>query len=364
MNNEVNNEMNRTNKSRYKVDKKMLSRVGFALTATALIDFIIQNGVGVICKLYFPAIFAYKYFSLILMIVSLYMIAIPIGLLILNSVIKANESAEDKRIGFFEMILWCVVAVPMMYIGSYIGQIINTVLNTVIGAPSSSSLGEFIASLPLWLVFLIVVVLGPFMEELLFRRGVTEALRPWGWKMAVIIGGVAFGLFHQNLEQFFYAAMVGALLGYIYLYTGKLRYSVIIHMFINFIGSFVPTVISRISYSEEQFEAFVASYEQYMAQLGEGATELPTEAIQELYAAMAKVLPGLMLTLNYTGMIYGLIGVGIFVFFYFRRRFHFKSAERVIEGEYIGDTVFLAPGVLAFVIVSLAFIVLRIALTR
>ena len=201
MNNEINNEMNRTNKSRYKVDKKMLSRVGFALTATALIDFIIQNGVGVICKLYFPAIFDYKYFSLILMIVSSYMIAIPIGLLILKSVIKANESAEDKKLGFFEMVLWCVVAVPMMYIGSYIGQIINTVLNTVIGAPSSSALGEFIDSLPLWLVFLIVVVLGPFMEELLFRRGVTEALRPWGWKMAVIIGGVAFGLFLDILLE-------------------------------------------------------------------------------------------------------------------------------------------------------------------
>jgi membrane protease YdiL (CAAX protease family) len=54
---------------------------------------------------------------------------------------------------------------------------------------------------------------------------------------------------HGNLSQFFYAFGLGLLLGYVYARTGKLRYSIGLHMIINFMGSFVGILILRLSES-------------------------------------------------------------------------------------------------------------------
>jgi hypothetical protein len=59
----------------------------------------------------------------------------------------------------------------------------------------------------------------------------------------VIMCGLVFGLFHGNLYQFFYAFAVGALFGYVYMQTGQLKYSVIMHMIMNFMGGFLPLLI-------------------------------------------------------------------------------------------------------------------------
>ena len=46
-----------------------------------------------------------------------------------------------------------------------------------------------------------------------------------------------FGLFHLNLFQFFYAFGLGLMFGYVYMRTSQLRYSIVMHMIINFNGS-------------------------------------------------------------------------------------------------------------------------------
>ena len=63
---------------------------------------------------------------------------------------------------------------------------------------------------------------------------------------AVAVSSVAFGLFHGNLYQLFYATGLGFVLGYIYAKTGKLRYTVAIHMIINFLGSVVAIPLGKI----------------------------------------------------------------------------------------------------------------------
>ncbi|MBO6055192.1 MAG: CPBP family intramembrane metalloprotease, partial [Oscillospiraceae bacterium] len=59
----------------------------------------------------------------------------------------------------------------------------------------------------------------------------------------VIISAVMFGLFHGNFSQFFYAFAVGLVFGYVYLRTGKIRYSIALHIFVNFMGSVPATLL-------------------------------------------------------------------------------------------------------------------------
>ena len=66
---------------------------------------------------------------------------------------------------------------------------------------------------------------------------------PFGEKPAVILSGLAFGLIHGNLTQFFYAFGLGIAFGYIFVKTGKVKYPIILHMIINFLGSVVSVLV-------------------------------------------------------------------------------------------------------------------------
>ena len=82
-----------------------------------------------------------------------------------------------------------------------------------------------------------LVILGPIFEEWMFRKQLIDHTRKYGEKTAILLSGLAFGLFHMNLFQFFYAFLLGVMFGYIYMRTSKLRYSTAMHMIINFNGA-------------------------------------------------------------------------------------------------------------------------------
>ena len=76
---------------------------------------------------------------------------------------------------------------------------------------------------------------------------------------------------------------------------------------------------------------------------------------------MAKILPGMTLSLLYNALVFGLVIAGVIGAIRMWRKLSFKAAERKIERQCLGDTVFLAPGVLAFIVVMLVMMGLGIA---
>jgi hypothetical protein len=47
-------------------------------------------------------------------------------------------------------------------------------------------------------------------------------------------------------------------------------------------------------------------------------------------------------------------------FLRFNRKLSFQAPERTIEGRYLGDTVFLSPGVLLFALAMISFMLLGV----
>lgn len=84
-----------------------------------------------------------------------------------------------------------------------------------------------------------------FCEEYLFRGVLLTLMREAGWKTPVILIGNAllFGLFHFNLEQFFYTTVLGFVLSAVVLTTNSLYAGIILHMVYNFIIS-LPDILS------------------------------------------------------------------------------------------------------------------------
>lgn len=88
------------------------------------------------------------------------------------------------------------------------------------------------------LPFYIYTVIGaPILEELSFRKVLCGSLSKFGKAPAVIASALLFGLMHRNSGQFFLAFFVGLVFGCVYLYSGKIIYSIILHGIINLIAS-------------------------------------------------------------------------------------------------------------------------------
>jgi membrane protease YdiL (CAAX protease family) len=103
---------------------------------------------------------------------------------------------------------------------------------------------EMVADTPLYIIILVAVIIGPIVEELIFRKILMDKLGAYGDRVAILVSAIAFGVFHGNLSQMFYATAIGATLAYVYSKTGKLRYPIIIHMVINFLGSVVGIILT------------------------------------------------------------------------------------------------------------------------
>ena len=165
----------------------------------------------------------------------LYAVAFPLALYIMG---KAPEEKLPKRaLGFSGMLTAFILSVALMYLGNLFGTLVTAILANFSGKPAFNPVMGLISTDSRLLQGLIVVVIAPCIEEYTFRRTVIDRLHVYGQKRAVFISALLFGLFHGNLSQFFYAFLLGLVFGTVYVKTGRLRYSVALHMIVNFMGS-------------------------------------------------------------------------------------------------------------------------------
>lgn len=203
--------------------------------------------------------------------VPLYLIAMPIAVMLMGKSTVIETRKFDMKPGlFFKLLLMCL---PMMWAGSVFGSMLSMVLSN---GEATDRVADLAMQTNIWNVVFLVIV-GPIFEEWLFRKQLIDHTRKYGEKTAILLSGLAFGLFHMNLFQFFYAFLLGLMFGYIYTRTSKLRYSTAMHMIINFNGGVLaPWVLTRVDLdqlekvSEAAENGNAAAMEQWASQNVEG----------------------------------------------------------------------------------------------
>ena len=203
--------------------------------------------------------------------VPLYLIAMPIAVMLMGKSTVIETRKFDMKPGlFFKLLLMCL---PMMWVGSVFGSMLSMVLSN---GEATDRVADLAMQTNIWNVVFLVIV-GPIFEEWLFRKQLIDHTRKYGEKTAILLSGLAFGLFHMNLFQFFYAFLLGIMFGYVYTRTSKLRYSTAMHMIINFNGGVLaPWVLTRVDLdqlekvSEAAENGNAAAMEQWASQNVEG----------------------------------------------------------------------------------------------
>lgn len=79
---------------------------------------------------------------------------------------------------------------------------------------------------------LLLVIVGPVAEEIVFRAGILRALLDRGQRpaVAIAVSALCFAAVHGNAAQAVPAFVTGAVLGWLYVHTGDIRLSVLAHV--------------------------------------------------------------------------------------------------------------------------------------
>ena len=200
------------------------------------------------------ALYSNVYFNTLMSTLPLYVVGLPICYVTLRNVPvrKINRTGMRTR----EFLALIPVSFALMILGNYIGVAINEFFAILKGDEISNSTIDALSSAPAWLSFVLAIVIGPIIEEFIFRKLLIDRLSVYGSVFAIVLSSVAFGLFHGNLYQFFYAALLGAVLGYIYVNSGSWLLSALMHIILNFLGGFLPMLLddAMVAYNEFAFE--------------------------------------------------------------------------------------------------------------
>lgn len=229
--------------------RRHYGRLGLALFlymfTTVAAEYVMQFLVMWFC----PAFLDSGWYLVTLSFVPMYLIGFPVFLTALPPAApKELRPAKQKLPArlFFPLLLMCF---GFLYPGNLIGQGLNEALSFLSfllngsGGSGGNALEMLVGESDLLPYCLVAVVLGPIMEEITFRKLLLDRMRTIDKPAAVFFSALAFGLFHGNVVQFFYAFGVGLLFGVIYIRTGRLRYTVMLHVVVNFLGSMVTMLL-------------------------------------------------------------------------------------------------------------------------
>ena len=156
-----------------------------------------------------------------------------------SSVKETFKFCSFKKISYKSVLVAIVLGVIVFFLNVYVSSFFNSIIQFFGYKPSTSS-----SALPsTWWVLLLnllcTAVLPAICEETLHRGLLLKGNSNLGMKKSILISGFLFGLLHLNIEQFFYASIIGLFLGYLCWCTSSIYPCIIIHFMNNGISVFL-----------------------------------------------------------------------------------------------------------------------------
>lgn len=330
---EPQNEITMTDSEKRK-HKSLFTKLCFAFLSFLLISQLLSLLAGDLLYSYAPDLLNSSEFVLILSSTIQYLIAFPILCLVLRKIPK-REPVKNE-LGLKSFLKYAAASIFIVYIGNYISSMIMMNLENALGTTPENSVSAILDNTSVILTSLLVGIIGPIVEELMFRKLFIDRLTPYGDGIAILLPSLVFGLFHGNLYQFFYAFLLGAMFSYIYLRTGKIIYSTVLHVFINLFCGVLPSAI---------FGMF--DYEEFLELMLEGT-------ITDAYIN-ANMLPIILLAV-YEFIMLAMVGIGIFVCTRNLRNVRLNKGEVRFPKGAAAEIVFFNAGAISLITISLLLI--------
>jgi membrane protease YdiL (CAAX protease family) len=222
--------------------KKIFSKIGFNYLLLALVPIIFQIILVNIISLWDVNLIKNLNNQTILSAVTNYILILPIFIYLMKKI----ESTDiiKRKIGIKKFFVYLCIALTLMWIGNMVGLIITTILGNTLTNEIVNPIEELIQNSSIYINLIIISIIAPIFEELFFRKLLIDRTIKYGATLSILLSAFIFALFHGNLNQFFYAFLLGAFFAYVYTKTGNIIYTIILHAFVNFYGSVASTIFN------------------------------------------------------------------------------------------------------------------------
>lgn len=316
--------------------KKHLTKVSLFVFVLAAISFIFQLLGMLLTNNFLPQYLGTYQYVWFLSIIPLYVFALPLAYLILRKAEKQKIIPDIEKFNFTQMLGLIGVSTLFMYVGNIIGIIITNIITSITGKPIDNTVSEILMGSPWYITIIAVVIIAPLGEEFIFRKLLIDRVNIYGQKFAILFSAIVFSLFHGNLNQLFYTFLLGLIFSYVYVKTGKLRYSIILHAVVNFFGGVVgPFITNRIDLDKLN----------------------NINQIDELTSYTLENLPVLLILFLYMAAVFGFTIAGLVVIITYRKKMSFAKGEILIPKNEFGNCVFYNLGTALYLAYSAVVIV-------
>lgn len=318
-----------------KTYKKHFSLLGLMYFLGALIIIGVQVAVSMLVLAFAPSLLDNPNLSLLVSMLPTYTIAFPLTSLLIHQVpgvqMKKHNMKPTQLLGAF------AISYALMYLSNLAGQFFTNIIGIIKGAPVDDAIADLVSELNPLTAFFVMVLLAPALEEWIFRKLLVDRTIRYGEGTAIFLSGLMFGLFHGNLNQFLYTFLIGAFWAFIYVKTGRLRYTIYLHMALNFMGS-----IGSLFF------------------LGAISTlEGGSSAMNGFHFLLGMLIP-LAIVIPYLIVVFGLVISGIVLLVTNWKRFRLIPAELFIPKEKRFSVIFLNAGMILYVLFWIIQIVLQL----
>lgn len=222
-------------------DKKFFSKIGFNYLIFAISILIFQ--IIMMILLESVDINMINDFNILTIMSAIcnYVLPFPILLYLMKKL--ESERLEKHSLTIKTFICYIAVSFTLMWAGNIIGLIITALISVTTSTDVANPVLELLNSTDIWLNLLLISIIGPVFEEIFFRKILIDRTIKYGAKLSIFLSALMFGLFHGNLNQFYYTFLIGGFFAYVYIKTGKLIYPILLHIIINLMGSVVSIFV-------------------------------------------------------------------------------------------------------------------------
>lgn len=286
---------------------------------------------------------------------------------------------EYKKMNFGMFLMMLFSTYGVLGIGMLVGNIVTLIINLPFGIlvgikqalstisilipqyglASSNPIGDIMTmndSIGYSLLGALVLgILVPILEELMFRKFLIDHLCKYGVSAAILLSGLVFGLYHGNFSQFFYAFGLGIVFGAIYAHTGKLIYTILLHMAVNLYSSGLMSV--TYSLINKEVTSKISDLFQLFTQ-GLIPMEAYTDQVMSLIMAHPFTMIISFVYLAIIGLYYLLMFVGfiVLVVYIVKLIVNRKNLVKGVKGS-VGSALFNYGAILAYVFCALLFLI-------
>jgi uncharacterized protein len=189
-------------------------------------------------------------------------VALIIILFILRKEMGATRLNERENSAGF-LFMWSIIGFFMALFAQYIAAILESMLGIKMGSENTQQILSIIETLPL--AILVTSIVGPILEEIVFRKIIFGALyKRFNFFISALISSLIFALVHMDPAHILIYSAMGFTFAFLYVKTKRIIVPIFAHVAMNTMVVLVQSVykddIERLLREAEAIQNFIGGF--------------------------------------------------------------------------------------------------------